>query len=145
MTFTDHRKCVNKIHMHNEIASTKVTHAGRAYAAIHAREHRATADDTRDLGNWSHSGSYKTYDRTLPLDGMIAAASFNAKKQSSYVIARDNLGTLLHFIWRVFILINTCRATAISATATFSVGRSRRIGPSGETPVHWQIWRRLCP
>lgn len=95
MAFIDHRKAVNKLHMHNEIASNKVAHAGRAYAAVHAREHRATADDTRDLGNWSHSGSYKTYDRTLPLDAMVAAASFNAKKQSSYIIARDNLGKLL--------------------------------------------------
>jgi hypothetical protein len=75
---------------------SKSTHAGRPFAAMTAREHRATQDDTRTLGNWSTPGSFgKCYDRTLPTDAMVAAASFNGRKQESYFVARDVLGKRL--------------------------------------------------
>jgi hypothetical protein len=89
-TVTDHRKRVNLMHVRNDIIISKSTHAGRPFAAMTAREHRATQDDTRTLGNWSTPGSFgKCYDRTLPTDAMVAAASFNGRKQESYFVARD--------------------------------------------------------
>ena len=89
----DHRKRINLMHARNNIMISKSTHAGRPYAAIAAREHRATQDDTRTLGNWSTPGSFgKCYDYTLPTDAMVAAASFNGRKQKSYFVARDVLG-----------------------------------------------------
>ena len=89
----DHRKRVALMHAHNDILINKSTHAGRPFAAITAREHRATQDDTRTLRNWSTSGSFgKCYDHTLPTDAMVAVASFNGRKQESYFVARDVLG-----------------------------------------------------
>ena len=77
-TATDYRKRVNLMHTQNDIMISKSTHAGRPFAAMNAWEHRATQDDTRTLGNWSTPGSFgKCYDRTLPTDAMVAAASFN--------------------------------------------------------------------
>ncbi len=77
----------------NNIAITKVTHAGRPYAATTAREHGASRDDTKELGGWSQAASYQIYDRTLPIDAMLGAAGFNARKQETYVIPRSQLGT----------------------------------------------------
>lgn len=91
-TYIGHRKRVNLMHIRNKILIKKVTHAGRPFAAMAARQHRATADDTKALGNWSQGGSFRDcYDRSLPVDAMLAAASFNAKKQDSYFIPRDVL------------------------------------------------------
>lgn len=77
----------------NNISINKATHAGRPYAAMTAREHRASRDDTKELGNWSHGGSFSAYDRTLPIDAMLGAASFNARKQETYMIARAKIRT----------------------------------------------------
>jgi hypothetical protein len=84
------------MHVRNDIMISKSTHAGRPFAAMTAREHHATQDDTRTLGNWSTPGSFgKCYDCTLPMDAMVAAASFNGRKQESYFVARDVLGAPL--------------------------------------------------
>lgn len=73
------------------IAITKVTHAGRPYAATTAREHGASRDDTKDLGMWSQNGSYSIYDRTLPINAMLGAAGYNARKQETYMVSRSKL------------------------------------------------------
>lgn len=84
------------MHMKNNISIQKVTHAGRPFAAMTAREHRATTDDTKALGNWSQNGSFrKCYDTALPTDAMLAAASFNGRKQESYFVARGILRMFL--------------------------------------------------
>ncbi|KAJ8523520.1 hypothetical protein ONZ45_g93 [Pleurotus djamor] len=91
MTYENHRKRVNIMKTELNIAISKVTHAGRPYTAITAREHGASRDDTKDLGGWSQPGSYHVYDQTLPVDAMIGAASFNARKQETYMVARGVL------------------------------------------------------
>ena len=77
----------------NDLQMRKATHAGRAYAALTTRDHRATRDDLRALGGWSKDTVEQSYDRGLPVEGMLAAASFNARKLESFFIARDVLGT----------------------------------------------------
>lgn len=76
----------------NDLQMRKVTHAGRTYAALTTRDHRATRDDLRALGGWSKDIVAQSYDRSLPIEGMLAAASFNAQKPESFFIARDILG-----------------------------------------------------
>ncbi|KAG6862889.1 hypothetical protein C0993_001063, partial [Termitomyces sp. T159_Od127] len=75
----------------NGINIRKVTHAGRPFAATSAREHGATVEGTKALGNWSQGTLRNCYDRMLPIDAMLAAASFNGKRQDSYFLARDAL------------------------------------------------------
>jgi hypothetical protein len=83
------------MHAKNDIPLNKVTHGGRTFAASNAREHRATKEDTKCLGNWSQGGAYdKSYDRALPTEAMLAAASFHGQKQELFFVARDKLGTL---------------------------------------------------
>ncbi|KAL4257053.1 hypothetical protein AB1N83_013839 [Pleurotus pulmonarius] len=91
MSYENHRKRVNNMKLKNNIEINKVTHAGRPYAAATAREHRASRDDTKVLGGWSQPGSYHAYDWTLPIDAMMGAASFNARKQETYMISREQL------------------------------------------------------
>lgn len=88
----DHRRRVNIMKEKNNISINKATHAGRPYAATTAREHRASRDDTKDLGGWSTGGSFGAYDHTLPIDAMLGAASFNARKQETYMISRAKIG-----------------------------------------------------
>ena len=83
------------MHMRNKIEISKVTHAGRGFTATNARQHRASANDTKALGRWSTGDSYSAcYDRALPTSAMLAAAMFNAEKPESYSLARDFLGML---------------------------------------------------
>ncbi|KAF5377311.1 hypothetical protein D9615_006350 [Tricholomella constricta] len=103
MTYENHRKRVNTAHVLNEISIRKVTHAGRPFAAMTAREHRATSDDTKALGNWSQNGSFrKCYDTALPTDAMLAAASFNGRRQDSYFIPRDQLAPPQELLTSIF-------------------------------------------
>jgi hypothetical protein len=81
------------MHLRNDVSVNKVTHGGRTFAAANARQHRATKEDTKSLGNWSQNGAYdKSYDRALPMEGMLAAASFHGQKQELFCLARDMLG-----------------------------------------------------
>ncbi|KAG5349477.1 hypothetical protein C0989_003550 [Termitomyces sp. Mn162] len=77
--------------MHNDIKTWKVTHAGHTFAATSAHEHGATVEGTKALGNWSQGTLHNCYDRTLPVDAMLAAASFNGRRQDSYFLAQDVL------------------------------------------------------
>jgi hypothetical protein len=81
------------MHRENDITIVKSTHAPRPFAAGTARQHGAHTDDTKALGNWSQSGSFRRcYDTALPTAAMLAAASFNGRKQESFFLARDVLG-----------------------------------------------------
>lgn len=84
------------IHDQAGIDINKITHAGRSYTAIHAREHGASSDGTKALGNWNTEAYWKCYDRVLPSDAMVAAASFNGAKKESYFVPRDVLGQQFH-------------------------------------------------
>lgn len=77
--------------MKNDISITKVTHAGRVFAAQTARSHGASVSGTKALGCWSESGAYAVYDRGLPLDAMLAAAMFNGRKPENYFMPRSAL------------------------------------------------------
>jgi len=81
------------MHAKNDIFITKVTHAARPYAAQTARAHGATVSGTKALGGWNESGSYRScYDRAFPIDALLGAAMFNARKPEEYFLARDTLG-----------------------------------------------------
>lgn len=57
-----------------------------------AREHGASIDDAKALGNWSESGSYGVYDRALSVEALMGAAMFNAKDPRSHFLPRGCLG-----------------------------------------------------
>ena len=89
---TDHRDRINKMHEANNISITKVTHATRPYATQTARENGASVTATKALGGWSESGAYRNcYDRALPVEAMLGAAMFNARKPETHHLVRDCL------------------------------------------------------
>ena len=88
-----HRDRVNLMHGKNNIFISKVTHAARPFAAQTARAHGATVSGTKALGGWNDSGSYRScYDRAFPVDALLGAGMFNARKPEEYFLARDALG-----------------------------------------------------
>jgi len=46
----------------------------------------------RALGGWSKDIVAQRYDCSLPIEGVLAATSFNAQKPESFFIARNILG-----------------------------------------------------
>jgi hypothetical protein len=91
----DHRERVNTIHAAVGVSLSKVTHATRSYTAQTARVHGASVDGTKALGGWSEDGSFRPcYDRALPLDALLGAAMFNARKPETYCLPRGMLGML---------------------------------------------------
>jgi hypothetical protein len=91
--YIDHRERVSDIHAAVGISLSKVTHATRSYTAQTARAHGASVDGTKALGGWSEDGSFRPcYDRALPLDALLGAAMFNARKPETYCLPRGMLG-----------------------------------------------------
>lgn len=86
---------VNLMHASNNIIISAKTHAGRKYTVKNIRDNRASRSEAKAVGRWSESGNgaYDRYDRSLPIEGMLAAASFNGQKPESYMIPRNCLGT----------------------------------------------------
>jgi hypothetical protein len=81
------------MHKKNNVDITKKTHAGRHYAAHTARAHGASASGTKALGGWNESGSFTSvYDRVFPLDALMGAAMYNARRPEEYTLPRDHLG-----------------------------------------------------
>ncbi|TFY74110.1 hypothetical protein EWM64_g9902, partial [Hericium alpestre] len=92
MSYDNHYSRIKKIHQANVISLMKVTHASRHFGAQNARNHGASMNSVKALGRWSDSGSYRAcYDRTFPLDALLASAMFNGCDPSSYFLARDTL------------------------------------------------------
>jgi hypothetical protein len=90
---SDHHKRITIMHKENSVDITKATHAGRCYSAMNSRAHGATVGGTKALGGWNESGSFRNcYDRAFPVDALLGAASFNARKPEEYFLARDELG-----------------------------------------------------
>ena len=80
------------MHKENNIEITKATHAGRTYGAMNSRAHGATVGGTKALGGWNESGSFRNcYDRAFPVDALLGAASFNARRPEEYYRPRDDL------------------------------------------------------
>ena len=83
------------MHKRNSVYVSAITHAGHLYTATVAREHGATATDTKVLGRWKTGDAYsEIYDRGLPKSAMLATAMFNVDKSDSYVLPRGILGTI---------------------------------------------------
>ena len=93
---SDHHKHITIMHKENGVDITKATHAGRCYGAMNSRAHGATVGGTKALGDWNESGSFRNcYDRAFPVDALLGAASFNARKLEEYFLAQDELGMSL--------------------------------------------------
>jgi len=89
----DHRDRITTMHMKNNIDITKKTHAGRHYAAQTARAHGASVNGTKALGGWSDNGSFNpVYDRAFPLDALLGAGMFNARRPEDYTLPRNSIG-----------------------------------------------------
>ena len=89
---SDHHKRITIMHKENNVEITKATHAGRCYGAKNSRAHGATVGGTKALGGWNENGSFRNcYDRAFPVDALLGAASFNARKPEEYFLARDEL------------------------------------------------------
>jgi hypothetical protein len=57
-------------------------------------EFGATVEGVKKLGLWSQSTSFQSaYNRTLPVDAMLALAHFNGDRGDSYFISREQLGS----------------------------------------------------
>ena len=81
------------LHKHNDISISKATHATRVFSAETARGHGTSSDDTKALGGWNDSGSFRAcYDKKLPISALLGAAMFNASKPEAHFLARDHLG-----------------------------------------------------
>ena len=81
----DHHDCVTVMHKKNNVDITKKTHAGHHYAAHTVRAHGASASGTKALGSWNESGSFTSvYDRVFPLDVLMGAAMYNARRPEEY-------------------------------------------------------------
>jgi hypothetical protein len=71
-----------------------VTHVGRVRGAEDGIEFGATVEGVKALGLWSQGSSFRnSYNRTLPVDAMLALAYFNGERKDNYFIPRDYLGT----------------------------------------------------
>ncbi|KAJ8579943.1 hypothetical protein M405DRAFT_869844 [Rhizopogon salebrosus TDB-379] len=93
MTYENHRDRINTMHIKNNIDITKKTHAGRHYAAQTARAHGASVNGTKALGGWSDNGSFNpVYDRAFPLDALLGAGMFNARRPEDYALPRNSIG-----------------------------------------------------
>ncbi|KAK7000831.1 hypothetical protein R3P38DRAFT_3218014 [Favolaschia claudopus] len=80
------------MHKANDVSITKVTHGARPFAAQMCRSFGASVSDTKALGGWNESGSFKNcYDRALPVGALLGAAFFNSAKPELYRVARDCL------------------------------------------------------
>lgn len=91
-----HYEIVKKIHEACDVDISKVTHAGRPFAAQTSRSHGASVSGTKALGGWNESGSFRgCYDRTFPLDALLGAGTFNGRKPEQYSLPRGELGKSL--------------------------------------------------
>ena len=98
---TDHRNRVRHLHAQNDITITKVTHAGRNFAARSTRSHGSSVSDTKALGGWDKGKDSFTdiYDRVLPIRALIAAAMFDANQPASYFVPRAKLGKFIKVLF----------------------------------------------
>ncbi|GBE87699.1 hypothetical protein SCP_1103760 [Sparassis crispa] len=92
MNYDNHRDRVKLMHMKNNIAIAKVTHAGRSYAAQSAQAYGVTESGTKAMGGWKENGAFRQcYERTFPVDALLGAANFNGRKPEMYSLPRDML------------------------------------------------------
>lgn len=93
MPYETHRDRLKVMHESNGIHVSKVTHATRIFFAQNARTNGASESGTKAAGGWQDgAGSFrKCYERTFPIDALLGAAMFNARKPESYALPRNEL------------------------------------------------------
>lgn len=92
MKYSNHYQRVKKMHQDANVSISKATHAARSKAAQTAREHGASMNDTKALGLWNESGSYRNcYDRLFPMPAMLGAAHHLALQPEAFFVARAAL------------------------------------------------------
>ena len=95
-----HREAVSNAHKQNGICMSKATHGGRVTSALMARANGASITETKALGGWNDGGSYRAcYDCQPPLEGLLAAAHFFAKRPESYYLPRASIGELSYLFY----------------------------------------------
>ncbi|KAL1746150.1 hypothetical protein HDZ31DRAFT_62412 [Schizophyllum fasciatum] len=94
MSYKQHLNRINLIQTMNDVIISSKTHAGRKFTVKNIRDNRASRSEAKAVGKWSESGNgaYDRYDRSLPIEGMLAAASFNGQRPEGYMIPRNCLG-----------------------------------------------------
>ena len=118
------------MHGKNDIHISKVTHGGREFTAITARQHGASNYGTKAHGGWSESGSFREcYDRVLPVDALLGAAMFNGRKPETYFVAHACTCTS-HSIYLCILLLiklffHSHRSSTRASEHGLSMGRER--------------------
>ncbi|KAJ2930941.1 hypothetical protein H1R20_g6162, partial [Candolleomyces eurysporus] len=98
-----HRARVNGFKLRYDIFCQKVTHTGRVRGAEDGIEFGATVEGVKALGLWSQGGSFRNaYNRTLPIDAMLALAYFNGERKDNYFIPRDFLEPPAALLSKIF-------------------------------------------
>lgn len=94
----DHNDRIKLLQRATGVVITKGTHGGREYGALEARLHGASVEDTKAMGIWNESGSFRTcYDRTHPTAAYLGAASFPANQPEAYSVTRTGLGACYYY------------------------------------------------
>ncbi|KAF8588552.1 hypothetical protein K439DRAFT_1613399 [Ramaria rubella] len=70
MSYLNHANRIKLMHEKNNVAISKVTHAGRIWSALIMRQYGSNC-----------------YDQELPLEGLLGAAMFNAQKPEGHFLA----------------------------------------------------------
>lgn len=104
MKYENHRSRIKRLHERNNISISKVTHATRYFFAQAARTNGASESGTKALGGWNEgSGSFRQcYERTFPIDALLAAGMFPAKKPENYALPRNELNPPEELLANIF-------------------------------------------
>ncbi|KAJ7849462.1 hypothetical protein B0H13DRAFT_2361214 [Mycena leptocephala] len=120
MSYQAHHDRVKAMHLANNVSITKITHATRGLAAQTCRNFGASISNTKALGGWNESGSFKNcYDRALPVGALLGAAHFNSAKPDLYRVARDCLDLPNEILEQLFPWIEQEQAALIYTFAPF--------------------------
>src|ERR1700743_2030176 len=88
VSYKAHHDRVMQMHSANNVSITKVTHGTRPFAAQTCRSFGASVSDTKALGGWNESGSFRNcYDRAMLVGALLGAAFFNSTKPELYRVA----------------------------------------------------------
>ncbi|KAF8583497.1 hypothetical protein K439DRAFT_1617415 [Ramaria rubella] len=81
MSYTNHANRIKLMHEKNNVAISKVTHAGHIWSALIMYQYRTSVSSAKAIGQWSAAEAFANcYDQELPLEGLLGAAMFNAQK-----------------------------------------------------------------
>ncbi|KAJ3536673.1 hypothetical protein NMY22_g5932 [Coprinellus aureogranulatus] len=103
MSAQAHRKRFNKFKIDHDIHCKKATHGPRIRAADDALGFGAPEEETKAVGGWGSSGSFRQcYARALPAGGMLALAYYNGDRRTGYFLGRSVLEPPKHLVSQLF-------------------------------------------